>query len=91
MPVTNFPAQVEGDTEGEECEEEEQEVKDSSDPAPVETSCRSIQELRLEEHELLKEEESLEDKEGENTDGEDGDSRSPQGEISLISCHMSIL
>ncbi len=86
MPVINFPAQVEGDTEGEECEEEDQEVKDSSDPAPVETSCRSIQELRLEEHELLKEEEPLEDKEG-----EDGDSRSPQGEISLISCHMSIL
>uniref|UniRef100_A0A671R5R4 Eukaryotic translation initiation factor 2D n=1 Tax=Sinocyclocheilus anshuiensis TaxID=1608454 RepID=A0A671R5R4_9TELE len=31
MPVTNSPAQV----EGEECEEEEQEVKDSSDPTPV--------------------------------------------------------
>lgn len=93
MPVINFPAQVEGDTEGEECEEEEQEVKDSSDPAPVETSCRSIQELRLHEHELLKEEEPLEDKEGENTDGEDGDSRSPQEQMDelLLQCFLHAL
>lgn len=87
MPVTNSPAQV----EGEECEEEEQEVEDSSDPAPVETSGQSMQELMLDEHELLNEEEPLEDKDGENSDGEDGDSRSPQGEMSLTSCHMSIL
>uniref|UniRef100_A0A671KIT9 Eukaryotic translation initiation factor 2D n=1 Tax=Sinocyclocheilus anshuiensis TaxID=1608454 RepID=A0A671KIT9_9TELE len=50
--VTNSPAQVEGEPEGEECEEEEQEVQDSSDPAPVETSCQSVQELRLDEYEL---------------------------------------
>uniref|UniRef100_A0A671KM09 Eukaryotic translation initiation factor 2D n=1 Tax=Sinocyclocheilus anshuiensis TaxID=1608454 RepID=A0A671KM09_9TELE len=55
--VTNSPAQVEGEPEGEECEEEEQEVQDSSDPAPVETSCQSVQELRLDEYELLKVEE----------------------------------
>uniref|UniRef100_A0A672TDY3 Eukaryotic translation initiation factor 2D n=1 Tax=Sinocyclocheilus grahami TaxID=75366 RepID=A0A672TDY3_SINGR len=55
--VTNSPAQVEGEPEGEECEEEEQEVQDSSDPPPVETSCQSMKELRLDEHELLKEEE----------------------------------
>ncbi len=86
MPFTNSPAQV----EGEEWEEEEQEVKDSSDPAPVETTCQSMQELMLDEHELM-EEEPLADKDGENTDGEDGDFRSTQGELSLTSCHMSIL
>uniref|UniRef100_A0A672TEV2 Eukaryotic translation initiation factor 2D n=1 Tax=Sinocyclocheilus grahami TaxID=75366 RepID=A0A672TEV2_SINGR len=40
--VTNSPAQVEGEPEGEECEEEEQEVQDSSDPPPVETSCQTV-------------------------------------------------
>ncbi|XP_058641871.1 eukaryotic translation initiation factor 2D isoform X2 [Onychostoma macrolepis] len=86
MQVTNSPAQV----EGEEYEEEEQ---DSSDPASVETSCRSMQELRLDEHELLKEEEPLEDKEGENTDGEDGDSRSPQEQMDelLLQCFLHAL
>lgn len=84
MPVTNSPAQVEGETEGEECEEKEQEVNDSSDPAPVETSRQSMQELRLDEHEALKEEEPVEDKEGEDANGEE-DSRSPQGEMSLTS------
>uniref|UniRef100_A0A8C2GS22 Uncharacterized protein n=1 Tax=Cyprinus carpio TaxID=7962 RepID=A0A8C2GS22_CYPCA len=77
--------------EGEECEEEEQEVQDSPDSAPLETSCQSMQELRLDEHKLLKEEELVEVKEEENIEGEDGDSRSPQGEMSLTSCHMSIL
>ncbi|XP_018956220.1 eukaryotic translation initiation factor 2D-like [Cyprinus carpio] len=64
--------------EGEECEEEEQEVQDSPDSAPLETSCQSMQELRLDEHKLLKEEELVEVKEEENIEGEDGDSRSPQ-------------
>lgn len=57
----------------------------------METSCRSMQELRLDEHEVLKEEQLDEDKEGKNTDGEEDDSRSPQGEMSLISCRVSIL
>lgn len=73
---------MEGESEGEECEE-----KDGSESAAVETSCQSMQELRLDEHEVLKEEQLLEDKEGEDTDGEEHDSRSPQGEMSLTSCH----
>uniref|UniRef100_A0A673LTV0 Eukaryotic translation initiation factor 2D n=1 Tax=Sinocyclocheilus rhinocerous TaxID=307959 RepID=A0A673LTV0_9TELE len=83
MPVTNSPAQV----EGEECEEEEQEVKDSSDPAPVETSCQNMQELRLDEHEVLKEEEVVED-----TNKEE-DSRSPQEQMDelLLQCFLHAL
>jgi len=50
-----------------------------------------MQELRLDEHEVLKEEQLDEDKEREDTDGEEEDSRSPQGEMSLTSCHVSIL
>ncbi|XP_042618576.1 eukaryotic translation initiation factor 2D [Cyprinus carpio] len=88
MPVTNSPAEV----EGEECEEEEQEVKDSSDPAPVETSCQNMQELRLDEHEVLKEEEPVEDKEGEDTNKEE-DSRSPQEQMDelLLQCFLHAL
>ncbi|RXN20198.1 eukaryotic translation initiation factor 2D [Labeo rohita] len=92
MPVTNSPAQVEGETEGEECEEKEQEVNDSSDPAPVETSRQSMQELRLDEHEALKEEEPVEDKEGEDANGEE-DSRSPQEQMDelLLQCFLHAL
>lgn len=61
-------------------------MRDSS-----ETSCQSMQELRLDEHEVMKEEQLDEDKEGEDTDREEDDSRSPQGEMSLTSCHLSIL
>ncbi|KAI2661427.1 Eukaryotic translation initiation factor 2D [Labeo rohita] len=92
MPVTNSPAQVEGETEGEECEEKEQEVNDSSNPAPVETSRQSMQELRLDEHEALKEEEPVEDKEGEDANGEE-DSRSPQEQMDelLLQCFLHAL
>uniref|UniRef100_A0A8C2IBL6 Eukaryotic translation initiation factor 2D n=1 Tax=Cyprinus carpio TaxID=7962 RepID=A0A8C2IBL6_CYPCA len=79
--------------EGEECEEEEQEVQDSPDSAPVETSCQSMQELRLDEHKLLKEEELVEVKEEENIEGEDGDSRSPQEQMDelLLQCFLHAL
>uniref|UniRef100_A0A8C1RWD6 Eukaryotic translation initiation factor 2D n=1 Tax=Cyprinus carpio TaxID=7962 RepID=A0A8C1RWD6_CYPCA len=88
MPVTNSPAEV----EGEECEEEEQEVKDSSNPAPVETSCQNMQKLRLDEHEVVKEEEPVEDKEGEDTNKEE-DSRSPQEQMDelLLQCFLHAL
>lgn len=78
---------MEGKGEGEECEEEEEEeVKDSSENIAVEMSCQSLQELMLAEKEVLKEE-PVEDKEGENIDEEEGDSRSPQGEMSLTLSH----
>ncbi|XP_056319123.1 eukaryotic translation initiation factor 2D [Danio aesculapii] len=90
IPVTNSPTQVEG--EGEECEEEEEEVKDSSENIAVETSCQSLQELMLAENEVLKEE-PVEDKEGENIDGEEGDSRSPQEQMDelLLQCFLHAL
>lgn len=92
IPVTNSPTQVEGEEEGEECEEEEEEVKDSSENVAVETSCQSLQELKLAENEVLKEE-SVEDKEGENIDGEEGDSRSPQEQMDelLLQCFLHAL
>ncbi|XP_043102065.1 eukaryotic translation initiation factor 2D [Puntigrus tetrazona] len=93
IPVTNSPSEAEGEPGGEECEDEEQEVEDGSHPAPVETSRQSMQELRLDEDELLDEEEPLEDKEGENTDGEDGDPRSPQEQMNelLLQCFLHAL
>lgn len=81
---------MEGETEGEECVEKE-EVKDGSESVAVETSCQSMQELRLDEHEVLKEEQPVDDKEGEDTDGEEHDSKSPQGEMSLTFCHIYFL
>ncbi|XP_051760089.1 eukaryotic translation initiation factor 2D-like isoform X1 [Ctenopharyngodon idella] len=92
IPVTNSPAQVEGETEGEECVEKE-EVKDGSESVAVETSCQSMQELRLDEHEVLKEEQPVDDKEGEDTDGEEHDSKSPQEQMDelLLQCFLHAL
>ncbi|XDV48645.1 hypothetical protein PO909_018032 [Leuciscus waleckii] len=91
IPVTNCPAPEEGETDGEECEEKE--GRDSSTPAAVETSCRNMQELRLDEHEVLKEEQLDEDKEGKDTDGEEDDSRSPQEQMDelLLQCFLHAL
>lgn len=93
IPVTSSPTQVEGKGEGEECEEEEEEeVKDSSENIAVEMSCQSLQELMLAEKEVLKEE-PVEDKEGENIDEEEGDSRSPQEQMDelLLQCFLHAL
>ncbi|XP_073675194.1 eukaryotic translation initiation factor 2D [Garra rufa] len=92
MPVTNSPAQAEGESEGEECEEEDRELKDSSVPAIVETSCQSMQELRLDKHVVLKEKEPVEDKEGEDANREE-DSRSPQEQMDelLLQCFLHAL
>ncbi|XP_067269364.1 eukaryotic translation initiation factor 2D [Pseudorasbora parva] len=89
IPVTNSPAPV----EGEEYEEDEKEVRDSSEPAAVETSCQSIQELRLDEHEVRKEEHLVEDEEGEDTNGKEDDSRSPQEQMDelLLQCFLHAL
>ncbi|XP_051965004.1 eukaryotic translation initiation factor 2D [Xyrauchen texanus] len=97
IPVTNSPAQVEGETEGEEYEEEEEgEVRDGQNNfEPVKTSCQSMQEMRLEERdaEVFKNEEMVQVKEGEDTDGEEDDSRSPQEKMDalLLQCFLHAL
>uniref|UniRef100_A0A8C1RVF2 Eukaryotic translation initiation factor 2D n=1 Tax=Cyprinus carpio TaxID=7962 RepID=A0A8C1RVF2_CYPCA len=60
--------------------------------SPVETSCQNMQKLRLDEHEVVKEEEPVEDKEGEDTNKEE-DSRSPQEQMDelLLQCFLHAL
>lgn len=96
IPVTDSMAQV----ETEECEEgmtvdgQASEGQDNPEPTTVETSCQSMQELTLTEQDaqVLKHEELVDD-EGEDTDGEENDSRSPQEQMDalLFQCFLHAL
>lgn len=83
IPFTNSAAQVETEEyeEGMKAEGQVTDGQDNPEPNAVETSCQGMQELRLtdQDSEALKDKEPVE--EGEDIDGEESDSRSPQGEI----------
>lgn len=83
IPFTNSAAQVETEEceEGRKAEGQVSDGQDNPEPNAVETSCQGMQELRLtdQDSEALKDKEPVE--EGEDIDGEESDSRSPQGEI----------